>query len=259
MGSCGNAGPIPAAILGAAGGTKKRTFAFFVAPGAFCCQCSPVPRNPAKEKTPAKRARPSADAILEASAAAFAEHGYGETSLRQLLSRSGVSTTAFYARFASKEEVLRALVLRLLAELETAARVELAQAKGLSDGFERGVNVLFSVLAPQRKLVRILLTEAAASPDVAAALGDLFGGLAAFLASLLTSLDRPGDVARVDAEAVAWSVVGALHMQVLRWAVYEQVKTTELRAQLGAVARSFLPGLRGVADVRKKRGPNAAS
>ena len=206
-----------------------------------------------------KRPRPSADAILESCAQEFAEHGYGATALRQLIARSGVSTTAFYARFASKEDVLRALVVRLLTELEAAARVELGRAQGLEDGFARGADVLFQVLAPKRRLVGVLLTEAAASADVAASLGSLFGGLASFLSSRLASLSKSGDVAVVDEGSVAWSLVGALHMQVLRWAVYDQLPTSALRAQLHAVARSFLPGLAPSAGVRKKRNKNVAS
>ena len=200
-----------------------------------------------------KRPRPSADRILEAAERVFAAGGYGETSLRQLMAAAGVSTTAFYARFSSKEEVLRALVLRLLGELEQAARVELAKAEGLEDGFARGVGVLFDVLSPRRELVRILLTEAAASADVTKAVGGLYEGLASFLSARFESLARNGDAAPADTSGIAWGVVGALHMQVLRWAVYETIPTGELRGALQATASAFLPAVRPVAGVRKKR------
>ena len=200
--------------------------------------------------------KPSADRILEAAETVFARHGYGETSLRQLMSGARVSTTAFYARFRSKEEVLRALVLRLLEELEAKARVELAKAETLADGFGRGVDVLFEVLAPKRHLVRILLTEAAASPDVTRALGDLYAGLATFLAGRFDALVSGGSA--LDTDALAWSVVGALNMQVARWAVFEHVSTDALRRTLHATAKAFLPAI-SRSGVRKKRARKIAS
>ncbi len=62
-----------------------------------------------------RTARPSSDRILGAAEKVFARQGYGETSLRQLMAAARVSTTAFYARFDSKEAVLVALVDRLIA------------------------------------------------------------------------------------------------------------------------------------------------
>jgi AcrR family transcriptional regulator len=197
--------------------------------------------------------KPSADRILEAAEAVFVRHGYGETSLRQLMSGARVSTTAFYARFRSKEEVLRALVVRLLQELEERARTELAKSATLEDGFARGADVLYEVLAPKRALVRILLTEAAASPGATRALGGLYSGLATFLAGRFGAL-----VAGVDTGALAWGVVGALNMQIVRWAVFEDVGTAALRATLQATANAFLPAL-SAPGVRKKRAKKIAS
>ena len=210
-----------------------------------------------------KKLRPSADRILQAAEQVFATTGYGEATLRQLMSAAHVSTTAFYARFSSKEEVLRALALRLLEELETTAREELAKAEGVEDGWRRGVDVLYDVLSPRRQLVRILLTEASASPDVTKAVGGLYAGLASFLSLRFESLSRYGEVAPADVTGLAWGVVGALQMQVLRWAVYDQLATSELRDALHAAASAFLPAVQGATaappGARKRRPPRAAT
>src|SRR5262245_4103001 len=104
--------------------------------------------------------RPSADKILEAAERVFARHGYGESSLRQLIAEAQVSTTAFYARFDSKDAVLAALIARLLAELHAAATESLGEARTLEEGFEQGVGVLVRVLSGHRTIVRLALTEA---------------------------------------------------------------------------------------------------
>ncbi len=152
-----------------------------------------------------------------------------------------VSTTAFYTRFGGKEEVLRALVQRLLDQVDVAARRELALAHGLKDGFRRGVDALVEVIGPQRELVHLALTQAAASPEVNKALGARYASLAGLLAMQIEALGAGG----ANPDALAWSLVGALHMQVLRWAAYGQLETEQLSAALLAVAQTHLPALRG--------------
>ena len=201
----------------------------------------------------AETRRPDAGRILDSSGRVFARRGYAHTSLRQLMAAARVSTTAFYARFASKEEVLRALVRRLLDELDARTRRDLALAQGIEDGFRRGVESLVAVLGPQRELVRVALTEAAVSPEVTASLGERYAGLAALLSGQIGALARHGAVAVVDPDALAWSLVGALHMQILRWAVYRQLDTEALVPALHAVAGSHLLALRPSTAPRRLR------
>src|SRR5262245_33673157 len=121
------------------------------------------------------------------------------------MSEAGISTTAFYARFDSKERVLEALVQRLLLDLQGAAVSALADAKGLEDGFDRGIDALVTTIAPHKSVVRLALTEAAASPGALGALRDALGALAAMLRGRLERLVARGDVAVTDAEALGWA------------------------------------------------------
>ncbi|MEZ4222285.1 MAG: TetR/AcrR family transcriptional regulator [Polyangiaceae bacterium] len=189
------------------------------------------------------RARPSADGILVAAEREFARRGYGETSLRQLMLASKVSTTAFYARFASKEAVLRELVLRLIGELDERARSELMAARSPEDGFRRGAAVLAEVLGPKRELVRLALTEGAASREVNETVARVYSSLAALLASQILRLMDRGRIESVDAEAVAWGLVGAVNIHVLRWAVWREIEVDELAKQLQATAKALTPVL----------------
>ena len=199
--------------------------------------------------------RPDAGRILDSAAREFARRGYADTSLRQLMTAAKVSTTAFYARFASKEEVLRALVRRLLGEIDERARQELPLATSVDDGFRRGVAALVAVIGPQRELVRIALTQAAASSEVTAALGERYAALAALLSAQIRAVDKRGQVA--DPEALAWSLVGALQMQVLRWAAFGQLETEALAPALLAVAEAHLPALGASSATKRKGGTHA--
>lgn len=182
---------------------------------------------------PVRRAsRPSVDRILDAAEALFAREGYAEVSLRQLIAAAGVSTTAFYARFDSKEAVMAELTTRLFAALYADAPAVLDHARDLAAGIDHGVDLLCARLAPRRDLVRIILAETGASKVAVDARRRAYHLLARLLAARLRA---------PDADALAWALVGALEIQITRWAVWRELDVATLRAQLIAVARAILP------------------
>lgn len=190
---------------------------------------------------PRRAPKPSADRILAAAEALFARRGYAEVSLRQLIAASRVSTTAFYARFASKAAVLDALIEQLFGELHRDAVAVLQGAKGLDDGIARGVDLLCTHLGPRKPLVRLAIAEAGTHPSSAAARSRSYALLAQLLAHRLRALATRGRLPARDPDALAWAIVGALEIQFVRWAVWDELTLDELRAQLLATARAILP------------------
>ena len=188
-----------------------------------------------------RHAKPSSDAILEAAEALFAEYNYADVSLRQLMAAAGVSTTAFYARFESKEAVVAALTARLFGDLYREAPRVLDQARDLEAGIERGVDLLCAQFAPRRALVRMILSETGSSPAAITARRTAYALLAGFLAARFTTLADRGKIAIADPTALAWALVGALEIQIVRWAVWDEIDVSALRIQLRAAARAILP------------------
>jgi len=190
---------------------------------------------------PRRAFKPSSDGILEAAEVAFARHGYTELSLRQLIAASRVSTTAFYARFESKEAVLAALTTRLFRDLHADAPAVLRQARDLEAGIDHGVELLCERFAPRKALVRMILAEAGSSSAVVTARRDAYRMLAAFLATRFAALTEKKRIAVPDPAALAWALIGALEIQVVRWAVWDDIDLDTLRAQLRLAARAILP------------------
>jgi AcrR family transcriptional regulator len=188
-----------------------------------------------------KAHKPSVDRILEAAEDVFAEHGYAEVSLRQLISAAGMSTTAFYARFDSKEDVMAAMTTRLFGELYMDAPGVLDRANDIESGIVLGVDLLCDKLGPKRSLVRMILAETGASKAAVDARRRAYALLAAFLASRFRALAERKRIDVHDADALAWALVGALDMQVTRWAVWNEIDLATLRTQLVASARAILP------------------
>jgi AcrR family transcriptional regulator len=199
-------------------------------------------KNPAERRGRKKGApRPSRDAILEAAEGVFTRQGFGNTSLRQLMAAAGVSTTAFYARFSSREDVLEAIAMRFLTDLATDAAGRLGAARNVEEGFTLGVEVLLDAVKDKRPLLRLLLSEASSSEVVRRALGDAFEQLATLLAAQLQRLVDKGIVEAADARATGWALVGALKIQLERWALFESINAKELGPALRSTAEAMLP------------------
>ncbi|MER0476897.1 ScbR family autoregulator-binding transcription factor [Streptomyces sp. Edi2] len=58
--------------------------------------------------------------VLQAAAAEFDEHGYGETTIKQIAEKAGVSQGALYFHFDSKEELARAVLDAQFGEVQVA-------------------------------------------------------------------------------------------------------------------------------------------
>lgn len=67
------------------------------------------------------RSRKKRDALLQAALALFAERGYEESAVEEIAHRAGVAVGGFYQHFASKRQILLALMDRLLEEVSSLA------------------------------------------------------------------------------------------------------------------------------------------
>ena len=188
-----------------------------------------------------KAAKPTSDVILEAAEALFADRGFAGVSLRQIIAAAGVSTTAFYARFESKAAVLGALGAGLFAELQTEAARVLGASRSLTDGIERGVDLVCAKLGPRKALVRRIIAESGSLAPTIASRKHAYAMLAAFLAHRFTALAERGRIRAHDPDALAWGLVGALEIQIVRWAVWNELDLAKLRDALIATAYAILP------------------
>ena len=188
-----------------------------------------------------RTAKPSADRILAAAESLFAHKGYGDVSLRQLIQAAGVSTTAFYARFDSKAAVLDTLTERLFAELQLEAAMTLRNVRDLDAGIERGVDLLCERFAPRKPLVRLIIAESGSLAPALSTRRKSYVMLVGLLAHYLRAMNERGRIKVANVDALAWALVGALEMQIVRWAVWDELDAEQLKKELLAVARAVLP------------------
>jgi AcrR family transcriptional regulator len=77
-------------------------------------------RRGSNQAIPKARRNGSREAIVEAAERLFLERGFGAVSMDELASAAGVARRTLYNQFTSKEEIFRAMLLRVSAQLETA-------------------------------------------------------------------------------------------------------------------------------------------
>jgi len=92
--------------------------------------------------------------ILDAAEALFAEHGFEGASMRMITARAGVNLAAVNYHFGSKENLLREIFRRRLAEITEERRRRLAQLQRLCKN-------AFGALALNRIQVALALAQQA--------------------------------------------------------------------------------------------------
>lgn len=178
--------------------------------------------------------------MLDIAERVFAARGYGQTSLRQLIAETGMSPTAFYSRFRSKEAVLEALVGHVLGDLFTITSGTFARAPSIDRGFEESARAVVRSLAKHKAVIRLVLTEAAASPSLRRTLEGAYTALAGLTGSYLAKLASRGKARVEHADTAGWAMFGTIYVQIMRWALFEQLDDEQLGQELQNTARLLL-------------------
>ncbi|RMX08375.1 TetR/AcrR family transcriptional regulator [Corticibacter populi] len=134
-----------------------------------------MPTSPALASaiaSPSKRRRLKPEArieeILDAALIEFSEHGYAGTRMDDIAQRAGLSKGGLYAHFASKEQLLEALLTRQLQPRLIAESFLMAEQDNVADMIERFLDELYEQLLTPASLaiVRLLITEGFRLPEL---------------------------------------------------------------------------------------------
>jgi AcrR family transcriptional regulator len=189
-------------------------------------------------------------AFLDAAHAAFLVKGYANTTLGDIIARSGGSRQTLYALFGGKQGLFEAIVSRLNTELFRPLRAEGHLDRGPEEVLvEIGVHFLQMVLVPEALgLFRLVVAEGPTMPELAErfwALGPA-RTISAF-ETYFTEQTGRGVLNLADANLAARQflgiLLGNLHMQCLL-GVREIPTTEEIEAYVKTTVKRFLDGSR---------------
>lgn len=166
-----------------------------------------------------RRARPETrERIIGAAADVFAERGYRDSAVDDIVRRSGTSKGSFYHFFPSKEGIFLALLERLGTLLLERVGGDVEQASGALGRVDAALTAALRTLEEHRTLARILVVEAPAlGHGLDARLFALHRRFAGYIASRLDDAVREGTIPALDTELAAYAWLGAVQEVVLRW------------------------------------------
>ncbi|WP_254712094.1 ScbR family autoregulator-binding transcription factor [Streptomyces sp. TRM64462] len=196
-----------------------------------------------------QRAVRTRNAVLEAAAEIFADHGYEAATITDILERAGVTKGALYFHFSSKEDLAQGVLDHAVTEPLPEQPVRL---QGLVD-----VGLVLAHRLPREPLLR-------ASARLAADQGkrDFFGSpwhewVKVTAGQLTEAKDRGEVLSHVDPESTAQTLVGSFTgIQLVSQAFSRMADLDERVAQMYALVMPAIatPAILGQLDMAPSRG-----
>lgn len=187
------------------------------------------------DKTPrTARGRKTLRAILDAAAAEFGARGFHDTGITHITQRAGVALGTFYTYFNSKEEVFRALVRDMSAQVRDHVAPAIAAAPDGLAAERAGLASFLGFVRAHKEIYRIIDEAEFVDPDSYRA---HYRNTADRIAARLGEAERRGDLRVPDAEVVAWAIMGMNVFLGLRFGVLGADRTPE---DVAATANALL-------------------
>lgn len=189
------------------------------------------------------------DRILEAARDAFATRGFAATTMEEIAQRVGISRSAIYSRFETKEALFRALVEGMVGHVLPEAVPDLTDTSA-PDALRRFIHVVMQRLGTGNIafLPKLIIGEGQAFPDLVKFYHDhaLTRVLGAIEAIIRHGVAR-GEFVCADPALAARSVAGGMIFSALWRIVFEPVGAEPLYIEAMAVSHAevLLKGLTG--------------
>jgi len=197
----------------------------------------------APPRTKAAQREATTAALLDAARALFADQGYAAVGTEEIVQRAGVTRGALYHHFrGGKEELFRAVLVQISAETTRQITGAALAEDDPWDALLAGIDAFLDACA-RRDVQRIVLVD---GPSV---LGwDVWRAIDAqyshgLIEGTLQRAMENGQLLVQPTDALAQVLLGALHEAAM--VVARADDPTAARAEMGAMVRRLLEGLRG--------------
>lgn len=166
--------------------------------------------------------------IIEAATEAFADQGYHDTSMDDIVRRAGMSKGAIYFHFPGKEALFFTLVERLADVLERSARKSISRESSGVARVDATLKTLLDMLSKHQGLAKVvLLGGAGLGPSLDRRLLKLHERFARFIKGYLDKAVADSSIPAMDTEVAAYAWLGAINEIIIRWLYAGQPDTLE--------------------------------
>jgi AcrR family transcriptional regulator len=165
-----------------------------------------------------KRGSATRRRLLDAAERAFGELGYHDASVVKITEEAGVAHGTFYLYFASKKDIFDELVRDLNRRVRHAMKEASSSGETRLEAELLGFAAYFQFTVEHRALYRIIRQAEFVSPEM---LKYHYDRLAEGYVEGLREAAERGETGPIDAEVVAWALMGAGELLGLRWILWE--------------------------------------
>lgn len=186
--------------------------------------------------------------ILDCSLALFAEKGYINTPVRDIIDSSGFGTSTFYKYFENKEDVLKTLLADFLEQIITGIKNYYKQEEDLVIRFVETKQVVMELFAGNQQLSEIYSRVAGISDGIDHCLKEFEGKLLIFFSKNIQYGINKGFFNELEVIPIANGILGIIKYAVYKWIVLKEISKDEMIEMVISFHESFATGL------AKKRG-----
>jgi len=179
--------------------------------------------------------------ILDAAREEFGDRGFGDSSIVGITQRAGVALGTFYTYFDSKEELFKALVQDMSAQVRDYVAPVLKDAADTLDGERRALESFLRFARTHRDVYRIIDESEFVDP---VAYREHYETTGARIAARLIAGRDKGDIGNAysdeELEIIAWAIMGANVFLGLKFAVWSSADPEQVAEVTGRALRSAL-------------------
>ncbi len=184
--------------------------------------------------------------IVESAKRLFAEQGYHNTTVSDIIVNSKIARSTFYAHFESKLGIFQILVRRYSEILlEAILSINISRAAGaepLAHQIREMTELLVNVIDRNRDLTKLLITAPLGHDnDFDRGVQEFFSGILLAIRRLLVEGIEGATIRRMDPDIISYVILGSVKQILLQWLVYTDV--ANIRDSLNDIIEYTLYGI----------------
>ena len=166
-----------------------------------------------------KKAQATRRRLIEAAEVIFAKKGYFDASIADITRRAKTAMGTFYIYFPSKQAIFHELVSYLSHRLRQKLHEVTKDLSNRVEAEEVGFRTYFEFLTEHPSLYSIVLQSEHVDPE---AFHAYYEDLASPYVRGLKDAMRKGEIKDLDAESLAYCLMGLAHIMGMRWILWER-------------------------------------
>lgn len=155
---------------------------------------------------------------MEAAEAVFAEKGYHDAAMDEIVRRTSVSKGGLYFHFPSKERLFFAVMDHLGHRLVRRIEEKISQEENAIDRLEVALTTALELLGQRRRLAKLLLVQGYSMGNAfEQKRTEIYSGFASLIEENLDRAIDEGSIRPVNTQITSYLWVGAINEVLIRW------------------------------------------